>query len=156
MTTEELEKKITIIEHDFTVLKAKNYKLEVKFEALLRHLIWEGNISAANFTIEKYHDAVTNFQLLNNKVMEINKIASISDKVEASYNFNKISHMKIHGDDLGLQIIIENAGGTTDFTARHILEKIPCSKTLTTFLEKFVKTKTDDDKVILFPNQVVS
>ncbi len=160
MSPEELENKIRIIEHDFSKeisdLKRQNFKMEVKFESLLRYLIWEGSAEPLKLTVEKYQEIVSSFQVMNNKVKEINKINAIVDKVNVSAEFNKTSTMKIHGDDLGLKDIFDNVGGTSDFTARYILDKLPCSLTLTTYLQGFFNTARTPTPGALIPDQVVS
>lgn len=145
MTKEELENKIRIIEHDYAkeinLLKEKNYRLEVKFESLLRYLIWEGDLSKTVFTLDRYQEAVTAFQLLNAKVQEINKLPTIPEKVKAAEEFNsttKFIKAKIYADDLGLKSIIEKAGGTSGSTATDIIASLPCSKELTSYLKKFI------------------
>jgi hypothetical protein len=157
MTNEELEKRILLIEHDISrelhLLKTKNFKMEVRFESLLRYLIWEGNLGNSTFTIEKYQEAVNFFQELNTEVQKINAMPAIADKVVAAVKFNSFTRMKIYGDDLGLKKIISDAGGTSGSTAVDILANLPCSKDLTNFLNKYVLPENIMNKVIQFPEK---
>lgn len=157
MTNEEIEKRINIIEHDVArelhLLKTKNFKLEIRFESLLRYLIWEGDLGNTTFTIEKYQQAVNFFQELNTEVQKINAMPAVADKVLAAVKFNNFSRMKMYGDDLGLKKIITDAGGTSSHTASDILEKLPCSKDLTNFLKVYIIPDTLD-KVLSFPQKV--
>lgn len=162
MTNEELENKIRVIEHDLTkeisTLKEKLYKMEVRFESLVRYFIWEGDLSKTVFTVERYQEAVMAFQVLNAKIIELRKLPSITEKVMAAEEFNnsiKITKAKIYADDLGLREIIENAGGTSSMTAMLILSALPCSKELTHFLQSFVIPDNLSNKVIEFPKKVM-
>lgn len=164
MTNEEIEKRITLIEHDVSreihLLKTKIFKMEIRFESLLRYLIWEGDLGATTFTIERFQEAVNDFQTLNRKVQEINALPSITEKVAAAEAFNssdkftRSTKAKIYGDDLGLKAMIENAGGTSSMTAVEILACLPCSQELTNFLKSYVVPDHISNKVISFPEKV--
>jgi hypothetical protein len=157
MTNEEIVKRIEVIEHDVSrelhLLKTKLFKMEIRFESLLRYLIWESDLGNTKFTIEKYQEAVNTFQELNKVVISINDMPAVADKILAAEKFNNFSRMKIYGDDLGLKKIITDAGGTSSHTASDILERLPCSQDLTNFLRVYI-VSDELNKVLVFPQKV--
>ena len=137
------------LETEITQLKVRLFKSEVKFEALIRWLFSKGTLNS-----DDYLAAITNFQVFNNTLGQINAIPSIMDKVHAATEFNKTSIIKISADDLGIKKIIEDAGGTSDFTARLILLKIPCSPSFKEFITQFFDVTKNPSPEALIPDQV--
>lgn len=137
------------LENELLQLRVRTFKSEVRLEALIRLLMAKGS-----FNVDEYQAAVTSFQVLNNALSQINTINSIMDKVNAANEFNKTSMIKIQGDDLGLKKIIEDAGGTSDFTARLVLSKLPCSTNFSDFMKQFIDTTKNPSPEALTPEVV--
>lgn len=142
------------LSNEIVVLQTRLFKAEVRLEALIRWMEGKGTL-----TREDYQTAVSNFQVFNNAIGQIVKIPSILDRVNAASEFNKTSVIKIMGDDLGIKKIIEDAGGTSDFTARLILSKLKCSPQFTIFMKQFfdhTKNTSGTLSEALLPDQVVN
>jgi hypothetical protein len=160
-TIEELEKHIQKIESDaareISQLKARSFRSEIRFEALLRLMTSKEIVS-----VNDYQEAVVQFQQMNSVLGQINNIPSIIDKVNAASEFNKSSNaisnkrMKIYADDLGIKKIIEDAGGTSDFTARIVLAKLPMSEPMSSFMKQFIDPTKNPSPDAIIPDQVVN
>lgn len=137
------------LENEILQLKIRNYKSEIRLEALVRLLMTKGT-----YNIDEFHASVTSFQILNNTLSQVNSIPSIMDKVNTAAEFNKTSTIKIQGDDLGLKKIIEDAGGTSDFTARLVLSKLPCSTNFSNFMKQFIDITKNPSPEALTPEVV--
>jgi hypothetical protein len=154
-TLEELEKRIVSIETDvareISQLKLRLFKSELRFASFLRWATTNGVIS-----LDQYNYAIEAFQQLNTVVNELNSINSINDKVMGAFEFNKQSTIfKINADDLGIKEIIENAGGTSDFTARLILSKLPMSEMFKIFINQFIDPTKNPSPDAIIPTEIV-
>jgi hypothetical protein len=160
-TIEELEKHIQKIESDaaneISQLKTKSFRSDIRFESLLRLMTSKEIVSVNDF-----QEAVIQFQQLNNVLGQIGNIHSIVDKVNAAAEFNKASNaisnkrMKIYADDLGIKKIIEDAGGTSDSTARIVLSKLAMSETMSAFMKQFIDPTKNPSPDVIYPDQVVN
>jgi hypothetical protein len=143
-TNEELQTEIA-------KLNTRLFRAEVRLEALIRWMESKGTLPR-----EEYQTAVNNFQAFNNAIGTLLGITSIMDRVNGAADFNKNSIIKIHGEDLGLQKIIEDAGGTSDFTARLVLAKLPCSPQFSGFMKQFIDPTKNPSADALIPDQVIN
>lgn len=142
-TTDELQQEIS-------KLNMRLFKAEVRIEALTRLLYGKNTIS-----VDEYQAAINGFQAMNNAVAQISNISSIMDKVNAAAKFNETATIKVTADDLGIRKIIEDAGGTSDFTARIILAKLPMSENFGVFIKQFLDP-TKNTSGAIYPDQVYS
>jgi hypothetical protein len=81
---------------------------QLRLEALIRMIVTKQAIP-----FDTYFEYIDSYVGFTNKLVEINKLALIADKIKEAQEFNTNSLVKIYADDLNILLSIKSTGGAS-------------------------------------------